>query len=63
MTKFYVSDMKRTLVVDKPNKQMAAIAFKEYFEAKCVTINEYVHVNEKGFLNNHPIDTNSVFYI
>ncbi len=63
MTKYYVTDNKKILIVDQPTKQLAAVAFKEYFEAKFISINPYVQVNEKGFLNNHPIDTNSVFYV
>lgn len=63
MTKFYVTDMNKTLIVEKSSRQLAALAFKDYFEAKGIEVRPCVQVNEFGFLNNHPVDTDSVFYV
>ena len=63
MTKYYVSDNKKILIIDKPNKLLAAQAFKDYFDAKDIVVSSRVCVNEQGFLNNHPIDTDSVFHV
>ena len=62
MAKYYVQDTHKTgLIVDRPSKFAAAVAFVEYYQGKPeVDLGPSIVVDERGF-NQDSFDTNSVF--
>jgi hypothetical protein len=56
--KYYVTDMKRTLIIDAENKKEAALNFVKRFMKK--KLGPSIGINEVGF-NTATYDTESVF--
>ena len=60
MSKFYVTDTKHNLILERPNQRLAAEAFANYWHERKIELGNVIGMNEVGFQIGQ-VDTDSIF--